>query len=84
MESIGPKSLVRQPRLAKTLVRQAWEKHRTVIVCGQVSRAAWFPPVPEADLPGVLVAPGPAAARKMLRELPELLHRWASMPVLPA
>ena len=44
-----------------------WRDHRTVLVIGNVTRAAWWPP--SGETPGVLVAPGLDQAREALRSL---------------
>ena len=52
------------------LIDQLWRDHQTALVYGDVTRAAWWPPNPEQGLPGVMVAPGPEAARQFLARNP--------------
>jgi len=49
---------------------QLWHSHRTILVLGDVTRVAWWPPFPEQDLPGVMVAPGLEAAQQFMEQNP--------------
>ena len=52
------------------LETRAWEEHHTVIVFGQISRAAWWPP--DGDLPGILIAPNSDQAIQLLDKIANL------------
>jgi hypothetical protein len=43
------------------LEEQLWRDHRTTLVYGNVTGAAWWPPV--GSTPGIMVASGPDEAR---------------------
>ncbi len=47
----------------------AWDRFRTVVVFGRVSKAVWFPPSEDGKRPGVLAAPGAKEARCALRKM---------------
>jgi len=47
----------------------AWDRFRTVVVFGQVSKAVWFPPSEDGKCPGVLAAPGVKEARRAMRKV---------------
>ena len=54
--------------IAAAIDALAWEKYRTVVVYGKVSRAVWVRASADWQRPGVRFAPGPEEAREMLDE----------------
>jgi hypothetical protein len=47
----------------------AWDRFRTVVVFGQVSKTVWFPPSQDGQCPGVLAAPGAKETRRALKKI---------------